>query len=399
MAVLKGKWKEKSICNVCTLLLLCWTVGPSLSASLDTNISHVQCPESSHYISKDGYCCGKCHPGHRLFRDCNKDNEVAKCVPCDINTYRKSSNSAKNCERCTQCADVDVNAEEGTPCTRSSNTVCQCKGGFYKNEIDSLTWECPRCLTCGAGERQIHDCTQERNRECECKEFHYHDKTQRRTCLPCKNCSSDDCRSACLEAHTTPKTGVVQRPYTDPGNAFSLPVMGFAIGFLLMLVVVMVLFMACFWKQRMSSSPSAGPEDLKSNQMLIHGDPENGLNQTCPHRVCDPEDLSKLPDCVPKEIKISEFIYAVLKLVPPRRVKELVRSLDVSDRDIELAENDYLRDTSEAQYHMLNVWAKGGVQGRGGVLPRPLLLEMLVKLRNMDLGGAAQELETKYAEH
>lgn len=86
----------------------------------------------------------------------------------------------------------------------------------------------------------------------------------------------------------------------------------------------------------------------------------------------------------------------MLDQVPLRRVKELVRSLGVSDIVIERAENDHLRDTKEAQYQMLRVWAKGNAQGGGEVLARPLLYHLLDKLRDMDLGGTAEELETKY---
>lgn len=107
-------------------------------------------------------------------------------------------------------------------------------------------------------------------------------------------------------------------------------------------------------------------------------------------------ETSKLPDCVPLEINLSELIYAVLDLVPVVQVKQLVRCLGVTDTEIEQAEMDH-RSCREAHYQMLRVWAlHSGGGGRGGMLHRPLFNELLEKLRNMHLGKAAEELETKY---
>lgn len=93
---------------------------------------------------------------------------------------------------------------------------------------------------------------------------------------------------------------------------------------------------------------------------------------------------------------VADLIYMVLDLVPVSQVKQLVRSLGVRDTEIEHAEMDH-RSSREAHYQMLRVWAERGVRGgRGEMLHRPLLEELLDKLRLMHLGWAAEELETKY---
>uniref|UniRef100_A0A667X0J7 Tumor necrosis factor receptor superfamily, member 1a n=1 Tax=Myripristis murdjan TaxID=586833 RepID=A0A667X0J7_9TELE len=80
--------------------------------------------------------------------------------------------------------------------------------------------------------------------------------------------------------------------------------------------------------------------------------------------------LSLLPAAV------SELIYTVLDLVPVPQVKQLVRSLGVTDTEIERAEADH-RACKEAHYQMLRMWAERGSQSRGGssgvMLHRPLL--------------------------
>uniref|UniRef100_A0A673Z5B0 Tumor necrosis factor receptor superfamily member 1A-like n=1 Tax=Salmo trutta TaxID=8032 RepID=A0A673Z5B0_SALTR len=394
MDVLRGKWKEKCILNVCTLLVLCWSVDLSLSPPppLDRT-QELQCLEGSHYRNANGTCCRKCHEGFKLKKDCTKEGE-SQCEPCkEGKTYLERSNYAKNCLRCTRC---DDNEEQVSPCKKSRNTVCRCIEGFYKKRIDSVTRECLRCKTCGPGERETQPCTPERDTVCECMDFR--NKKNNRNCLPCQNMYSSS-HSACLPLFPAEDTGWgVWSPYLLPAFGCVCVVLLVVMGIMGVLVVRR--------KPKESNSflsaeiTSQGSE--KSTRRLIQEDPENVLNQSIPSYspVCESEQepLRKLPACVPKEIKISELIYSVLDQVPLRRVKELVRSLGVSDIVIERAENDHLRDTKEAQYQMLRVWAKGNAQGGGGVLARPLLYHLLDKLRDMDLGGTAEELETKYGD-
>uniref|UniRef100_A0A8C5I2P3 Tumor necrosis factor receptor superfamily member 6 n=1 Tax=Gouania willdenowi TaxID=441366 RepID=A0A8C5I2P3_GOUWI len=93
----------------------------------------------------------------------------------------------------------------------------------------------------------------------------------------------------------------------------------------------------------------------------------------------------------------SELIYIVLDLVPVAMVKRLVRSLGVTDTEIEQAELDY-RPCREAHYQMLRLWAKGGLRpgSRGEMLHGQLFEELVDKLRKIHLEWAAVELETKY---
>uniref|UniRef100_A0A8D3C0T3 Tumor necrosis factor receptor superfamily, member 1a n=1 Tax=Scophthalmus maximus TaxID=52904 RepID=A0A8D3C0T3_SCOMX len=112
------------------------------------------------------------------------------------------------------------------------------------------------------------------------------------------------------------------------------------------------------------------------------------------------QQTSNLPDCVPLEIKLADLIYSVLDLVPVLQVKQLVRTLGVKDTEIDQAELDH-KSCREAHYKMLRLWAERGSRaggGRpGGMLHWPLLQELLDKMRNMGLGGVAEELEMKFA--
>ncbi|KAJ8005178.1 hypothetical protein DPEC_G00143940 [Dallia pectoralis] len=377
MELLKGKWKEKNILNVCNLLVLCWSVG--FCFSTPTQRPFKLCQKGSHYRSKAGLCCGMCHQGFRLVNDCSIEYDNAKCEPCKSNQYMETSNNCNSCDRCGRCVE---NEEVVSPCTTTRNVVCRCKEKYYLKNIDERTRECRPCSECGSGERVQASCTRESNTVC-CKTFHYLDKINTK-----KNCTSADCRQECQDGNLV----VSATPPNTP--TLLLPVLG--CGFVFLLVVVMIFACVVFWRENV---PSYFPSDESGSPgtMTQKLDSVKVCKQTDP--VCEKELLTKLPDCVPKEIKLSEFIYSLLEQIPPRRVKELLRLLGVSDRVIELAENDHLRDTKEAQYQMLKAWANEGSQGRGGVLPRPLLHDLLVKLRNMELGGAAEELEAIYEDN
>uniref|UniRef100_A0A3B5MMZ9 Tumor necrosis factor receptor superfamily, member 1a n=1 Tax=Xiphophorus couchianus TaxID=32473 RepID=A0A3B5MMZ9_9TELE len=97
---------------------------------------------------------------------------------------------------------------------------------------------------------------------------------------------------------------------------------------------------------------------------------------------------------------VTDFIYSVLDLVPLQQMKQLVRSLGVTDTEIEQAEMDN-RYCREAHYQMLRVWAQRAPRTVGGgkseTVHRQVLEELLSKLRQLHLSRAAEELETKYA--
>lgn len=97
---------------------------------------------------------------------------------------------------------------------------------------------------------------------------------------------------------------------------------------------------------------------------------------------------------------VPDLIYTVLDVVPVLQMKQLVRYLGVKDREIEEAELNN-RSCQEAHYQMLRVWVERGSQagggGHGGMLHWHLLQELLDVVRKMDLGWAADKLETKYS--
>lgn len=172
----------------------------------------------------------------------------------------------------------------------------------------------------------------------------------------------------------------------------------------LLAVASLITYMITKWltkkKLQERTSQSSDVSSPESLEVLVQSEePSDKGLKAIPQSPGSEQEPFNLPDCVPLEIKIPDLIYMVLDLVPVLQVKQLVRSLGVTDTDIERAEMDH-RSCQEAHYQMLRVWAergsRAGAGGRGGMLHRPLMLELLDKLRKMHLGQAAEELETKY---
>ncbi|XP_066500441.1 tumor necrosis factor receptor superfamily member 14-like isoform X2 [Hoplias malabaricus] len=77
----------------------------------------------------DGECCPMCAPGNRVYRHCTEDTSTT-CVPCLDSTYLDAPNGLLNCFSCAVC-DPGQGLRVKTPCTRSSDTVCEPLDGHY----------------------------------------------------------------------------------------------------------------------------------------------------------------------------------------------------------------------------------------------------------------------------
>ncbi|XP_040900197.1 tumor necrosis factor receptor superfamily member 1A [Toxotes jaculatrix] len=385
----RGRWNKKP--SVGTILLLMCMLVPTLP--LPQPSGQQTCPLGD-YLSEKGICCDKCHRGFKLEEECHAVGQRSKCTPCPIGQFTDQSNFSPNCMKCRQCKDKN-NEIESSRCEIHKDTICQCKDGYYKKHIDSETYECLRCTQCRPDEKQLQKCTPEKNTVCECKENYYKVNNK---CEPCKNCTIE-CKDRCSPTQNT------KAP--EPGNEHLINIIAGATAVALVLLVLVILFIymvtKCFIKKELQQprQPSDVSPDFSQHALICDEDSlDNSSVKAIPQSIVIEQNPSNLPDCVPLEIKIPDLIYTVLDLVPVLQLKQLVRTLGVRDTDIVQAELDN-RACREAHYQMLRVWIERGSPAGGGargeVLQRPMLQELLDKLRQMHLGSAAEELETKYA--
>ncbi|KAK5891808.1 hypothetical protein CesoFtcFv8_012246 [Champsocephalus esox] len=365
-----------------------------------TLVSEAKTCPAGDYDNDNGVCCNKCLRGFRLVDMCLSNNTRSNCEECPKRHYTDQENYSRTCRRCRICKASNHDVEI-SPCKADRNTVCRCEDGYYKFIIDTEKYECRKCSSCKPNEIVKRTCTPEDNTVCECKEKYY--KVKGRTCEPCKTCTSVECQHHCLPITTETKA-------PDHRNDHLINIIaGVAVGSLvLMVLVLLVTYMVtkrCIKKkmqQKTSQESDPCPESGEQFLTLIES-ADIQSDKALPLSAVSDQEPPNLPDCVPLEVKIPELIYTVLDLVPVLQVKQLVRTLGVTDTEIEQAEVDH-RSCREAHYQMLRVWAEkgarsgggGGGGGRGTMLHWPLLQELLDQLRKMHLGRAAEELETKY---
>ncbi|XP_059196117.1 tumor necrosis factor receptor superfamily member 1A [Centropristis striata] len=384
------RWNKKAA--VGTILLLMCMFIPTLTLVQSTE--GPACPFWE-YRNDNGDCCNKCNAGFKLVEKCPKEGHKSICTPCPDGQFTDQMNYANNCLRCRRCKAAKHEVEV-SPCETNKNRVCRCETNYFKDEIDSETYDCRRCSTCKQDEIEIERCTPEKNTVCECKENYYRVKGK---CELCKNCTTE-CRHHCLTPSVTA---------SKPGHEHLINIIAaVAVGAVVMLVLGVLLthLYTKWYTKKMLLKPSCQPSDMSPDsceQALFHSEEPSDSsmsNNAVPPTYVTEQESPNLPDCIPLEIKTSELIYTVLDLVPVPQRKQLVRSLGVNDIEIEQAEMDH-KSCREAHYQMLRVWAEKGSRagggGQGKMLHWPLLLELLDELRKMHLGRAAEELETKYS--
>ncbi|KAK5861780.1 hypothetical protein PBY51_017230 [Eleginops maclovinus] len=346
------------------------------------------------FLSDNGVCCTKCNPGLRLVKACDSAHSRTNCTQCAPGYYTENSNFAENCRSCRKCQDRE---EEVSKCKTTKNRVCRCKEGYYRSKIDSVKYQCLNCSKCGQDQMERKTCTPEQNTVCECKETFYKVNAK---CEPCESCTHG-CQHLCFS--TPVKTTAPEQRNEHLINiiagvaALSLVSMG------LVFLVTYLVTKRSIKKKMLKQSSQESDISVESGKPFLNfivEPAENRIDKALPQTAVSEQEPPNLPDCVPLEVKIPELIYTVLDLVPVLQVKQLVRTLGVTDTEIEQAEADH-RSCREAHYQMLKVWAKRGARsgggGRGRMVHEPLLQELLGQLRQMHLGRAAEELETKYS--
>ncbi|KAJ8392895.1 hypothetical protein AAFF_G00070990 [Aldrovandia affinis] len=289
--------------------------------------------QGDEFKSKKGHCCNKCPPGFRLQAECPAFPFRSNCTTCPLGYFQDQTNNYENCWRCKKCK-PDKFEKVFQNCTNIKNTECGCEDGYEKTAINDYTLECKKVS---------------KNSE------HY-------------------------------LSFVV-------AMAYSAAVTAVVIGF-----IIYKIHRRC--QSKSTGLPTSSPTENATEPFIIsHATRVESSGQESDFQVSPSvlvrREPVRLPDCVPKEFELYEFIYFVLDLVPADRFKELVRRLGISERSIERAEIDH-RSFKDVQYEMLKVWGESGGRGAGGTLSRRLFLELVDRLREMGLRVCVEAIEEKY---
>uniref|UniRef100_A0A8C2JMQ5 Tumor necrosis factor receptor superfamily, member 1a n=1 Tax=Cyprinus carpio TaxID=7962 RepID=A0A8C2JMQ5_CYPCA len=343
------------------------------------------------YWNEKGFCCDKCHPGYKLKAECPERKTRSECEKCEPGTFLDRLNYNDNCFRCKECN--KPHSYETSPCTSTSNRVCECEPGYYYKKLDHSSYECKECKKCGSGQHETVKCNGEQNTKCECNKNHYPVKGKN-TCEPCDKCQ-EGCPDFCTSS--TPHNPVKSaRPTSPPDTLPQILVPVCACITVLALGVFMLYEGIRLWKKKRqalsSQSSSPAPED---QTLIIKVEPDTICESVSFTNQPETEQSGKLPDCVPREIKIHEFFYFVLDEMPIGRFKELVRRLGVSEQNIDRAEQDH-RNCKDAHYQMLKVWSDSGSGGGSNVLPFHRVQMFVDTLKDMCLINCADNIENMF---
>lgn len=378
----------------CVLLLLI-LISP-INCIVERNNTHPPSCKENEYLGEAGFCCDRCSPGFKLVKQCTAEGQRSVCEKCGPGTFQDAMNFYGNCFSCKSCSHPFAFTKRN--CTHDQDAQCECEDGYYMPHIDTNTDACYSCKSCGNGERLVKKCGKEQNTQCECKDEHY--RINKKSCARCINCSAN-CSHLCQTASTTPKTRTVFHPLEDT----RLPL--FAALFLMCGLIggVALLKGVSMLRKRSRARSSQSPEAPDPGKILKKENCFEFSTNSCPGIIEENEKVPLsseqqyqslvLPDCIPKEVKVHEFIYFVMDQVPVSRFKELVRRLNVSEQDIDRAERDN-RSFADAQYQMIKVWINNSTKGGNNVLPREHLQECVDRLKDMNLMACVESIEEEY---
>ncbi|NXA56532.1 TNR25 factor, partial [Nothocercus julius] len=163
------------------------------------------CPAGMRWSERGHRCCTPCPAGTFLRSPCTSRGNDSVCEPCPAGTFHSLSNTALSCKACYEC---DRHGEPRRPaprcvaprpcsppasaalqsvlsnCSATSNVVCSCEAGYYKECIDDhcSNFHCRKCRTC-AGSLVDRPCSLVQDTQCgSCKPDFYAEGGK---CHPC----------------------------------------------------------------------------------------------------------------------------------------------------------------------------------------------------------------------
>ncbi|XP_028969917.1 tumor necrosis factor receptor superfamily member 10C isoform X2 [Esox lucius] len=96
-----------------------------------------------------------CKEGERMSR------QNRGCEPCPENYFSNRPNDSQQCQPCTKCK-VDRGSKVVINCSKTSDTICQCRSGFISRDSVSSICKCPEGsgLEQSGSEKVCHPCPQ-----------------------------------------------------------------------------------------------------------------------------------------------------------------------------------------------------------------------------------------------
>ncbi|NWY00501.1 TNR25 factor, partial [Nothoprocta ornata] len=426
---------------------------PPLHVRRDT--TRVSCPAGTRWSERGRRCCTPCpagesrvrgrpagplpgavppsppcHTGTFLRSPCTSRVNDSVCEPCPAGTFHSLSNTALSCKACYEC-DRQALQSVLSNCSATSNIVCSCEAGYYKECIDNQcsNFHCRECRTC-AGSLVDRPCSLAQDTQCgSCKPNFYAEGGK---CHPCPPRNADACGEECQRACVRHRGAGLE--YLLLGLAGPLFLGALAIYHKRLRQDASGCSPLPASLRRSgpdpvpeptpgpAAKPGPGPRpgpmagratqsccgELGSAPLVPAAPAEEAAQQSPPsagigscrgprcHRpgpatAVLPETMALLQWCRPHQGVQPEYLlqgsqlYAIIDAVPLRRWKEFMRVLGLRDTDIEVVELEFAH-VRDQQYEMLKRW---GQQSSAS------LSHVFAALERMELEGCAQALRLR----
>ncbi|XP_069821241.1 tumor necrosis factor receptor superfamily member 1A-like [Dendropsophus ebraccatus] len=382
-----------------------------------------------------GICCKNCPAGTYVSAHCTMNHHRGKCEPCPLQDFTAFPNGMESCLPCLTCTKDKVLVES---CTPKSDAKCECKSGSYCTP-DEPCEVCNRCSRCREGQRVKTPCTSTSDTVCEVV-------SGPEPTSPKINMKGDQSVPAAtrnmtgLKAGTTATnlfkdlTGIKTGP-TEPPDDRTAVYIAVPIASTVLFALIVGIFL-CKRKSKDTSETSlmdttqnnsvstldvqsGGPDPKKEDVYLEReplmmpklirveyetqrkAEPYVRLAQREPveNNAAEPlggdEETEEVPqageqceECrqpQPCDKQWTEFFYIVIDSICPQRILELVRKLHLTKAAIDQIVKDYQNNCKEQSYKLLEEWRcqRGTQASMRGVLH---------VLHDMGLGGCCENI-------
>ncbi|XP_030078017.1 tumor necrosis factor receptor superfamily member 25 [Microcaecilia unicolor] len=357
--------------------------------------SDIRCPDDMYRDKVQNHCCKKCPAGHYKMISCRTSRSNSSCTQCSPGTFLSFPNLETKCRRCASC-DEQANQIVKKHCTATSNTECVCAPGMYNSQaLDNIVCEpCDKC-----DNREINKtCSETENTKCGKCLLGFHEEKEE-----CQQCFRSS-QNKCVETHKECR-GLCRTKNPDHSLMFLL----IGVILLLLLLVIGGHRLYFYWRKRKDSFSSAdkikcftqsmspgplpsltekfeGPQDFLKTQGIL-------TDSTClksSENIYSISSISPLKSndtqgALPSVLQQGVTLYNIIDVVPIRRWKEFMRTLELKDTEIERIEMEF-PNVRDQQYEMLKRWH----QEKKGAL-----LSIYQALEKMHLSGCVEEIREK----
>ncbi|KAL7884751.1 hypothetical protein AOLI_G00075210 [Acnodon oligacanthus] len=232
--------------------------------SLNFEVCFCKCSRSKY--DNDGECCAKCEPGSHVHKHCTENSDTS-CAPCPPSTFTAEQNGLTECTKCTVC-DPGQGLRVKTPCTRSSDAVCEPLDGHYCT--DEQNDGCVRAeehKKCRPGQYTKHKGTSSKDTECdECEDGTYSDGSFQ-TCKPHSKCEDDGRKEIKKGTHSSDTECKSNIPV---GLIVGVTVSIFVVLVVVLVVVIVVIVKYCRKRRKTGSlEDSVPPAQSKAVNVLF----------------------------------------------------------------------------------------------------------------------------------